>query len=271
MHVDFRHVWGILLSVLFTIVLEAAGVLAAQDAKVLHVGNFSRGEPGGRLPEGWKPLTFKKIESHTDYRLVADQGHTVVKAHSNSSSSGLAREIKVDPKEYPIVQWSWKVEHLPQQGDVTEKSGDDYAARLYVTFEYDPSLVGLLDKAKISSPQDDLWPVSAVRRDQLHLGKQNPPGHHRPESLHQPGQDDRAGDRDGSTERVGGGRTQHLRRLQARLRGPGAAHDQRGGDHDRYGQHRRTGDRLLRRHFLPQSTATRAEVLAWREAVVSPL
>lgn len=148
MHVDFRHAWGILLGVLFTIVLEAAGVPAAQDAKVLHVGNFSRGEPGGRLPEGWKPLTFKKIESHTDYRLVEDQGHTVVKAYSNSSSSALTREIKVDPKEYPIVQWSWKVEHLPQQGDVTKKSGDDYAARLYVTFEYDPSLVGLLDKAK---------------------------------------------------------------------------------------------------------------------------
>ncbi|MGH7254391.1 MAG: DUF3047 domain-containing protein [Nitrospirales bacterium] len=139
---------GVLIGLLLTLCLGTAGVAASPTNAVLHVGNFSQGEPGKDFPQGWKPLTFKKIEIHTDYRLVEDQGRIVVKATSNASSSGLTREIKIDPKKYPIVQWSWKVEQLPQHGDVTKKSGDDYAARLYITFEYDPNLVGLLDKAK---------------------------------------------------------------------------------------------------------------------------
>jgi len=72
----------------------------------------------------------------------------VVKAVAESSASGLTREIKINPKEYPIVQWRWKVSNILKKGDVKRKEGDDYPARIYVTFEYDPSRLGFFDKAK---------------------------------------------------------------------------------------------------------------------------
>jgi hypothetical protein len=72
----------------------------------------------------------------------------VVKAVSEASASGLTREIKINPKEYPIIQWRWKVGNILKKGDVHKKEGDDYPARIYITLEYDPSKLSFFEKAK---------------------------------------------------------------------------------------------------------------------------
>ena len=128
--------------------LAVPSVHYAQSASVLEVGKFSTAAPGENLPDGWKPLTFKKIEKHTVYTVVKDGDTIAVKAVSDASASGLTREIKINLREYPIVQWRWKVANVLQKGDVTRKEGDDYPARIYITFEYDSSMVGFFDKAK---------------------------------------------------------------------------------------------------------------------------
>jgi hypothetical protein len=112
------------------------------------VGKFSAEEVGNGPPVGWKPLTFKKIDRHTVYSLIKEGNTVVVKALAESSASGLTRETEINPKEYPIVQWRWKVTNVLKKGDVKRKEGDDYPARIYITFEYDPSRLGFFDKAK---------------------------------------------------------------------------------------------------------------------------
>jgi hypothetical protein len=120
----------------------------AQSEPVIDVGKFSAESVGNGLPAGWKPLTFKKIERHTVYSLLKDGDTVVVKAVSDASASGLIREIEIDPKEYPVVQWRWKVTNILKKGDVHRKEGDDYPARLYITFKYDASKLGFFEKAK---------------------------------------------------------------------------------------------------------------------------
>jgi hypothetical protein len=115
---------------------------------VIEVGKFSAAKAGDTPPPDWKPLTFKKIERHTTYKLVKDDGKVVIKAVAKASASGLTREIKIDPKEYPIVQWRWKVSNILKKGDVKRKDGDDYPARIYITFKYDPSKLSFAGKAK---------------------------------------------------------------------------------------------------------------------------
>ncbi len=135
--------------ILACLVLGAAPLIAvAQSHEQLPVGMFSEAQPGGTLPKGWEPLTFDKIPTHTQYTLVRNGDQVVIKADSRASSSGITRAITIDPKEYPVVQWRWKVENILQNGDVHEKSGDDYPARLYITFEYDATKVGFFEKAK---------------------------------------------------------------------------------------------------------------------------
>ena len=124
-----------------------------QGGSLLEVGRFSSSEPGLGLPEGWKPLTFKKIPKLTTYELVKDGGRIVVKATSDASASGLTKEVKIDPKEFPVVRWHWKVENLLKNSDAMRKDGDDYPARLYITFEYDPDKVSFGKKLKYKAGQ----------------------------------------------------------------------------------------------------------------------
>ena len=58
----------------------------AQSSPLIEVGKFSSGQPGIALPQGWKPLTFKKIPRHTEYVLVRDGEQVVVKATSEAST-----------------------------------------------------------------------------------------------------------------------------------------------------------------------------------------
>jgi hypothetical protein len=120
----------------WTVVVLALGWLFAASgstndtAATLDIGRFSAGRPGPVLTDGWKPLTFKKVQKSTAYELVTDGGAVVVKATSEASASGLTKEVRIDPSVYPVVQWRWKVENLLTRSDVTRKSGDDYPARL---------------------------------------------------------------------------------------------------------------------------------------------
>jgi hypothetical protein len=123
-------------------------MIEAQSQTIIEAGKFSAGTVGQSFPDGWKPLAFKKIEKHTTYTLAREDNAVVVKAVAQASASGLTREIKINPKEYPIVQWRWKVTNILDKGDVRRKEGDDYPARIYITFEYDSSKLSFLEKAK---------------------------------------------------------------------------------------------------------------------------
>jgi DUF3047 family protein len=132
-------VWGLL--------CISAG--ATDDAPtVLEVGRFSAGRPGLAHTDGWKPLAFKKVLAPTAYELVLDADTVVVKATSNASASGLIKKVKINPSTFPVVRWRWKIENVLSRSDVTRKSGDDYPARLYITFEYDPNKVSFGKKLK---------------------------------------------------------------------------------------------------------------------------
>jgi hypothetical protein len=129
-------------------VIAVSSRVHAQLPSVIEVGKFSTAAVGDALPLGWQPLTFKKIERHTVYAVVRDGDTVAVKAVAEASASGLTREIKINPKEYPIVRWRWKVMNILEKGDVHRKDGDDYPARIYITFEYDASKLGFFEKAK---------------------------------------------------------------------------------------------------------------------------
>ncbi len=120
----------------------------AQSQSIIEVAKFSASAVGQKFPDGWKPLTFKKIKKHTVYTLVRDDHTVVVKAAAEASASGLVREIKINPKDYPIVQWRWKVMNILKKGDVHRKDGDDYPVRIYITFEYDPSKLSAFERTK---------------------------------------------------------------------------------------------------------------------------
>ena len=132
-------------------VLAGVAVTAAA-AQPLVVGPFSTGTPGGPWPAGWEPLTFRDIPNHTRYSLVRDgNAGVVVKAEAKQSASGLTRPLDLPPEELPLLRWRWKATNLIAGGDVRSKEGDDYPARIYVSFKYSPERMSWVDRAKYAT------------------------------------------------------------------------------------------------------------------------
>lgn len=129
----------------------ATAIVCAADAPTITVGRFSAMSPGTLPADGWEPMTFDKIASHTRYALVSDGGRTVVRADSTASASGLVKAVSIDTNDFPQLSWSWKVSTILSKGDVTRKSGDDFAARIYVTFAEDPGRSSFVQRAKLAA------------------------------------------------------------------------------------------------------------------------
>lgn len=113
------------------------------------VGAFSSLPPGAALPPGWSPLVFRNIPRHTAYALERDpESGTVIHARAEASASGLIRRLDVDAATTPLLRWRWKVAAPVPSGDVARRDGDDYAARIYVTFRYSPERLSLFERAR---------------------------------------------------------------------------------------------------------------------------
>ncbi|KQC06261.1 MAG: hypothetical protein APR62_08140 [Smithella sp. SDB] len=103
------------------------------DILVLPVTNFNLSDMTSEVPTGWsvdkikgKPLMRMKKEDNLFYLNLISSG---------DSSFGVRKEFKVDVKKFPILCWCWKVNKLPQGGDIRKSSTDDQALQLYVAFK----------------------------------------------------------------------------------------------------------------------------------------
>jgi hypothetical protein len=77
----------------------------------------------------WKSETFS---GKTTYEVVNIDTRHAIKASSHQSASGLVRNMTIDLAKTPYMNWSWKIENVLTNADEQQKSGDDYAARVYV-------------------------------------------------------------------------------------------------------------------------------------------
>lgn len=141
----------------------SCGSVAAEE--MIELGKFSAAPVGDTPPADWEPLIFPKIARHTRYSLAEDNGMTVVKAVSEAAAAGLTRKIEIDLNKFPFIRWRWKVDNVVEESDVTSKEGDDYAARIYVTFAYEPDKVSFGKKLKYKAGRVILGqdiPIAAI-------------------------------------------------------------------------------------------------------------
>lgn len=130
------------------VAMLAIATTAGGASPAIEVGRFAAPAEPAALPAGWEPLTFKKIPRVTRYTVVRDGEGWVLKAESDASASGLYRPLDVDPRAYPRLTWRWKVGNVLVKGDARRKEGDDYPARIYVAFRYDPAGATTWEKTK---------------------------------------------------------------------------------------------------------------------------
>jgi hypothetical protein len=128
---------------------RTAGGSAAEPALLVEVGRFSRRLSDGPLPPGWKPYIILPSKPRTEYTLV-DTGHGVaLEARAEASASGLYRDIRIDLRKHPWVEWRWRVDDAVAGADKRLASREDSPARLVVTFHGDPQSLDVGTRAKM--------------------------------------------------------------------------------------------------------------------------
>ena len=121
------------------------------EPKTITVGDFSNSDIRSITPKNWEPLNFDSIENKTAYFLTRDKDRIIFKAVSNNSASGYIHKVSIDPKKFPILNWKWKIDNLISNADITTKEGDDYPARIYITFDYDVERLSGWEKFKVEA------------------------------------------------------------------------------------------------------------------------
>lgn len=139
---------GLLLAILGNIAGTWLGIACAQLCRILPallltllLAAPAAAAPGRLLIDDFEgglgpQWTVKSFQGETAYRVIDTDGNRVLQADSHAAASGLVRKIDLDPHAYPILTWRWKVSGTIPQGDERTKSGDDYAARVYVIFPH---------------------------------------------------------------------------------------------------------------------------------------
>ena len=99
------------------------------------VARFSLSPPGGAAPAPWAEQRLRDVAPNR-FTLVDDDRSTVLQIDTNSSASSLVHPVVGDARAYGRLRWRWKVSAYPANAGFGEKAGDDYAARVYVMFDY---------------------------------------------------------------------------------------------------------------------------------------
>ncbi len=103
---------------------------AEVNETVITVG-FSTSDTQKGVPSGWE--LDRKTGTVTLHLERYGEGYCLNMV-SDQSSFGIKRAIKLNIREYPYLNWTWKVSKLPPGGDVRKSETDDQAAQIYLAF-----------------------------------------------------------------------------------------------------------------------------------------
>jgi hypothetical protein len=122
------------------LLLSAVATAGAADQVVIEDwSQYPIGTKG--IPGQWKPQQWGSPKYN--FSIVADDTRKVLHMLSANEGSTIARDIadKVNLKETPVLEWSWKVTVLPSGANSCHKATDDQAAQVFIVWPRFPKEV----------------------------------------------------------------------------------------------------------------------------------
>ena len=140
------------------IALALAGMCAmAAAAEPQWVGRFAA---LGEVAAPWRVERFDTRVPATQFRQRDWDGVAAVEAQANGSMALLARPVDVDLARTPVLCWRWRVDAPLVRADMATKAGDDYAARVYLSFTVPADTLGFGTRLALGAAR-------ALRGDQV--------------------------------------------------------------------------------------------------------
>ena len=99
-------------------------LIETTESKEIKIFKFTK--------EEIKTLKIKKIKGETTWTVGSNQNGNFIKAEAEGKASALGIEKKINLRETPFINITWKVEKDLSGIDEKSKKGHDYAARVFV-------------------------------------------------------------------------------------------------------------------------------------------
>ena len=124
---------------LAAVALALAATVAAADFVVEDWSKYPVGTKG--IPQGWEGQKWGSPAYA--FSIVQDGGRKVLHLKSKDEGSTISKDIKgkVNLKDTPFLEWSWKAVTLPVGGDSRKKELDDQAVQVFVAWPRFPEMV----------------------------------------------------------------------------------------------------------------------------------
>ena len=103
---------------------------------------------GDSFADGWTVTTLKDVNP-TRFDLVNDGGNVVVRATADNAAASLARTLRRELSVEPSLSWRWRIDRVVEKSDIDTKQGDDFAARLYVFFDFPLDRLSLVERTTL--------------------------------------------------------------------------------------------------------------------------
>jgi len=103
----------------------------SQREDIILISKFYRGMGKEDVPKGWELDDKKKP---IDISLVKEGDQIAVRFKSENSAFGIYNTQDFDIRDYPFLNWEWKVSKLPAGGTFLDSDKDDQGAQIYVSF-----------------------------------------------------------------------------------------------------------------------------------------
>lgn len=146
--------------------------VAALDAA--PVAPFSAAAPGAAMPPGWFVVTIPGHKA-PEFALVPDeQGRTVLRVRADAAAGSLVHRLEAEPRA--TLAWRWKVDHALDKARLGTKEGDDFAGRVYVSFDVPLASLAFAERTKVRIARlfyGDSVPTAAIC---YVWDNRNPPG-----------------------------------------------------------------------------------------------
>jgi hypothetical protein len=120
-------------------ILVVTAVAAATDEFVVEDWKQNIGATG--IPTGWQAQNWGSPKY--DFKVEEHDGRPALHMKSANEGSTISRDVKgkVNLRDTPILEWTWKVVQLPKNGNSCKKDTDDQAAQLFIVWPRFPEAV----------------------------------------------------------------------------------------------------------------------------------
>lgn len=110
--------------------------------------DFSHAPTGAALPAGWQRYTMSRHKPPAAVTVETLDGRSVVHIDADRSAGAIVDRFRAAPDA--TLAWRWKIDHTVAKGNLSKRSGDDFAARVYVFFDVPTSQLSFGQRMTLS-------------------------------------------------------------------------------------------------------------------------